>query len=266
MIELTTEFLRMWLHCPLQAALCAKHSVRPADVVARRAITEALGAASPDGRSPRFKSDRVAKEFDRHWTDYQTRWNTMDLATFYALGAKMQSRATAIAGVINRAIDEGWSYVDGAHELLLPLEQHLGEIAKGVRLAHQVDCLMRDPSRTLYLVSFSITSTMRYANLREINHALDIQLNNLAGRLCLNEPCRAAVISINSSRLLAATNDPSDIVRALGWTRNTLESIKYSGVPHRPISELNCGYCPVQSLCDDPHVYDTIHREGVTVL
>jgi hypothetical protein len=262
MFELKTEFLRSWMHCPLGAVLCSKHSIQPVDVAARRFITEALGAASPDGRSPRFKSDRVAKRFDELWTDFQERYHLMDLQTFYDIGAKMQARANAVANTVNKAIEDGWSFVDGAHEFVLPLDDLIGEEGRGWRLVHQVDMLLRDLDRRLCLACFSSTSTLRFINVRELNLALDIQLNNLVGARCVAETCRAVIISTNKERMLAATMDPADTERACGWLRDVVRALRAGVASHRTVSELNCGYCPVQGLCDDPKVYRSIQQEG----
>lgn len=265
MIEINTEFLRMWHHCPLQAALCTKHNVRPIDVVARRAMTQALGACAPSKREPQFRSDRVAKEFDSRWTAFQTSCHAMDLTTFYAIGSKMQEKAVHLAKVINTALDQGWIFIDGAHEFLLPLIEILGEEGRDVRVAHQVDCLMRKGG-VLYLISFSTTSTTRFDKPRELSQCLEIQLSNLMGNHCLNENYGCAMVSSVRKQLLAAALDPADTRRAAGYLFDLLRGVRAAVVPQRPVNELNCGYCPVQSLCDDPLVYDHIHKEGVHVL
>ena len=259
-MRLTTDFLRMWQYCPMQALLCAVHGDCPLSIVTRGCISRALSKCLDKRR--KFQPEHLSMEFDQ---EYSAQASHLDLRTFAANGTRALNAANKLAATLVRALEGGWTILGAETRFTLDLAEDnlLGSEGHGHQLIHTVDMVLRDPYKMTRLASFSPTSLVKFEAQRELFRSLDVQLNHLVTRVCAREPTEMALISIFHEQVLVWDASAQEGVRILSELHDTILGVNHHLAPHRTVSGVYCQGCPVQSLCDDPKVHDIIVRKGV---
>ena len=263
---INTDFLRMWMHCPVQACWCLKQGLLPIDLLAHRCAAQAIHDACPEKKSskPFFDSAHVKDFFDKRWTSVQASTNLMSPDVFLDLGKKYVDRLFTISIQLNTLISEGWNIVGGNVEISDTADNLLSDEAlSNWKIVHNVDCLLRNPQGMLCFITIYLGTVTRFNSYREIRRSADNLLNSLMALSCLDEPALTVILTSTKKGMIIAQPQEADKSLACSLLTGTIRGLIGKSVTHTNVNQLNCNFCPTQDSCDDHISYESLLQEDL---
>lgn len=258
--KITTDYLRSWFHCPLQAELGYRNGILPPTVIARGALALAVNACIEDDI---FYSSKLPKAWDQIWSKHML---NMDMMTFTQIGVKFVETCSIVARVVNNALDSGWRFCGNAKgggigTYTIELEPLIGSIGKDLVLAHDVDLTFAGPDGIVYLVTINTDRKVELQEQRALLQSVDIQLGSVITSQNHGFPMRQALLHIGTEKIQNAVPGEYEYTRTLGWLSSVARAIKAKAFVQRGITTYGCSKCPVQAICDDSRVYHNLYKD-----
>lgn len=245
---ISTDFIRSFMHCSLQATLCSRAGITTPASMLQSCVRHSIKDCIEQVDQP-LHPERVRARFEQLWTHSHSDTQFFDLATALVVQDKYSKRLLHAVSVINDLLKQGF-YLVGADFIIE------SPVREGWRLHHQIDLLMRREG-SLLLGHIQMSRLIDISKSRVVSRSMLHLLNVFSAKMSIEEPCQTLLISATQPKSLpvtldATTNQSLDMMLAHTQLDRIIQILEMECPPHAEICSLNCDYCPVHRICDNP--------------